>query len=195
MKAKAILASLLMLVSLGLFAQEENAPVKKYGFKSAIAKFATEVMGQAVESTIYIDEYGAKECQKAKVEVPGMGTMESGVISKEGKTWNVNYTMKQVQEVAINPGDQPNFLDLNEETRKKFKIEEVGQEKVLDYDCTVYTLVTTSGEISANAKLWVYKGLPMKTETEAMGMKVTNVVTEFKEDAMVLPQVFDVPKF
>ena len=55
--------------------------------------------------------------------------------------------------------------------------------------------MTTSGEISANAKLWVYKGLPMKTETEAMGMKVTNVVTEFKEDAMVLPQVFDVPKF
>ncbi len=194
MKAKAILASLLMLVAVGLSAQE-NAPVKKYGFKSAIAKFATEVMGQAVESTIYIDEYGAKECQKAKVEVPGMGTMESGVISKEGKTWNVNYTMKQVQEVEINPGDQPNFLDLNEETRKKFKIEEVGQEKVLDYDCTVYTLVTTSGEISANAKLWVYKGLPMKTETEAMGMKVTNVVTEFKEDAMVLPQVFDVPKF
>ncbi len=194
MKAKAILASLLMLVAVGLSAQEK-APVKKYGFKSAIAKFATEVMGQAVESTIYIDEYGAKECQKAKVEVPGMGTMESGVISKEGKTWNVNYTMKQVQEVEINPGDQPNFLDLNEETRKKFKIEEVGQEKVLDYDCTVYTLVTTSGEISANAKLWVYKGLPMKTETEAMGMKVTNVVTEFKEDAMVLPQVFDVPKF
>lgn len=194
MKAKTILASLLMLVAVGLSAQEK-APVKKYGFKSAIAKFATEVMGQAVESTIYIDEYGAKECQKAKVEVPGMGTMESGVISKEGKTWNVNYTMKQVQEVEINPGDQPNFLDLNEETRKKFKIEEVGQEKVLDYDCTVYTLVTTSGEISANAKLWVYKGLPMKTETEAMGMKVTNVVTEFKEDAMVLPQVFDVPKF
>ena len=194
MKAKAILASLLMLVAVGLSAQEK-APVKKYGFKSAIAKFATEVMGQAVESTIYIDEYGAKECQKAKVEVPGMGTMESGVISKEGKTWNVNYTMKQVQEVEINPGDQPNFLDLNEETRKKFKVEEVGQEKVLDYDCTVYTLVTTSGEISANAKLWVYKGLPMKTETEAMGMKVTNVVTEFKEDAMVLPQVFDVPKF
>ena len=194
MKAKAILASLLMLVAVGLSAQEK-APVKKYGFKSAIAKFATEVMGQAVESTIYIDEYGAKECQKAKVEVPGMGTMESGVISKEGKTWNVNYTMKQVQEVAINPGDQPNFLDLNEETRKKFKIEKEKKEKVLDYDCTVYTLVTTSGEISANAKLWVYKGLPMKTETEAMGMKVTNVVTEFKEDAMVLPQVFDVPKF
>ena len=121
MKAKAILASLLMLVAVGLSAQEK-APVKKYGFKSAIAKFATEVMGQAVESTIYIDEYGAKECQKAKVEVPGMGTMESGVISKEGKTWNVNYTMKQVQEVEINPGDQPNFLDLNEETRKKICI-------------------------------------------------------------------------
>ena len=195
MKAKALITSLLMLATFSLFAQEENAPVKKYGFKSAIAKFATEVMGQAVESTIYIDEYGAKECQKAKVEIPGMGTMESGVISKEGKTWNVNYTMKQVQEVTLNPADQPNFMNLDDETKKKFKSEEAGQEKVLDFDCTVYTLVTTSGEITANAKVWVYKGLPLQTETEAMGMKVTNVVVEFKEDAMVLPQIFEVPKF
>ena len=194
MKAKALLTSIMMLAAVTLFAQEENAPVKKYGFKSAIVKLATDVMGQKVESTAYIDEYGAKECQKTKVDVPGMGSVESATISKDGKTWSVNYTMNQVQEMDINPADQPNFLELTDDMKKKFKIQEVGTEKVLDKDCTVYTLETEAQGMTAKLKVWCYKGFTMKTETEVMGMKVAAVATEFKEDAMVLPQVFDVPK-
>ena len=194
MKAKVLLTSIMMLAAVTLFAQEENAPVKKYGFKSAIVKLATDVMGQKVESTAYIDEYGAKECQKTKVDVPGMGSVESATISKDGKTWSVNYTLNQVQEMDINPADQPNFLNLTDEAKKKFKIQEVGTEKVLDKDCTVYTLETEAQGMTAKLKVWCYKGFTMKTETEVMGMKVAAVATEFKEDAMVLPQVFDVPK-
>ena len=142
----------------------------------------------------YRDEYGAKECQKTKVDVPGMGSVESATISKDGKTWSVNYTLNQVQEMDINPADQPNFLNLTDEAKKKFKIQEVGTEKVLDKDCTVYTLETEAQGMTAKLKVWVYKGFTMKTETEVMGMKIAAVATEFKEDAMVLPQVFDVPK-
>ena len=189
-----MLASLLMLVSLGLTAQE-NAPVKKYGFKSAIAKISTDMMGQKVESTAYVDEYGAKECQKAKVEVPGMGAVETGSIVKDGKSWSINYTMKQVQEVEIKPEDQPNFLNITEEAKKKFKIQEAGKEKVLDFDCDVYTLETEAEGMTAKLKVWCYKGFTLKSETELMGMKIITAVTEFKENAMVLPQVFDVPKF
>lgn len=194
MKAKALLTSIMMLAAVALFAQEENAPVKKYGFKSAIVKLSSDVMGQKVESTAYIDEYGAKECQKTKVDVPGMGSVESATISKDGKTWSVNYTLNQVQEMDINPADQPNFLNLTDEAKKKFKIQEVGTEKVLDKDCIVYTLETEAQGMTAKLKVWVYKGFTMKTETEVMGMKIAAVATEFKEDAMVLPQVFDVPK-
>ena len=194
MKAKVLLTSIMMLAAVTLFAQEENAPVKKYGFKSAIVKLATDVMGQKVESTAYIDEYGAKECQKTKVDVPGMGSVESATISKDGKTWSVNYTLNQVQEMDINPADQPNFLELTDDMKKKFKIQEVGTEKVLDKDCTVYTLETEAQGMTAKLKVWCYKGFTMKTETEVMGMKVAAVATDFKEDAMVLPQVFDVPK-
>jgi len=194
MRTKILLASLLMLVSLGLTAQE-NAPVKKYGFKSAIAKISTDMMGQKVESTAYVDEYGAKECQKAKVEVPGMGAVETGSIVKDGKSWSINYTMKQVQEVEIKPEDQPNFLNITEEAKKKFKIQEAGKEKVLDFDCDVYTLETEAEGMTAKLKVWCYKGFTLKSETELMGMKIITAVTEFKEDAMVLPQVFDVPKF
>ncbi len=195
MKIKVLFTSIMMLAAVSLFAQEENAPVKKYGFKSAIAKYTTDMMGQKVESTTYIDEYGAKECQKVKLDIPGMGSMESGSITKEGKIWSVNYTMKQVQEVEINPEDQPNLLDPTEEQQKKFKIKAVCKEKFLDLDCEVYTLETEAQGITAKLKVWAYKGFALKTITEASGMVITSTATEFKEDAVVLPQVFDVPKY
>ncbi|MBO6221619.1 MAG: hypothetical protein J6N46_06765, partial [Bacteroidales bacterium] len=70
-----------------------------------------------------------------------------------------------------------------------------GKEKVLDFDCDVYTLETEAEGMTAKLKVWCYKGFTLKSETELMGMKIITAVTEFKEDAMVLPQVFDVPKF
>lgn len=194
MKTRFILASLLLLVTASLSAQD-NEPVKKYGFKSAIVKISTDMMGQKIESTAYIDEYGAKECQKLKLDIPGMGSMESGTIAKDGKTWSVNYTMKQVQEVPVNPGDQPNFNDLTDEMKEKFKIKEVGTDKVLDKDCIVYTLETETQGMLAVMKVWCYKGLSLKSETEVSGMKIVAVATDFKEDAIVLPQVFEVPKY
>lgn len=193
MKTRVLLAGLLMIVTFSMAAQD-NGNAKKYGFKSAIVKLSSDVMGQKVESTAYIDEYGAKECQKTKVDVPGMGSVESATISKDGKTWSVNYTLNQVQEMDINPADQPNFLNLTDEMKKKFKIEEAGTEKILDKDCVIYTMETEAQGMTAKLKVWCYKGFTLKTETEVMGMKVVAVATDFKEDAMVLPQVFDVPK-
>ena len=78
---------------------------------------------------------------------------------------------------------------------EKFKVKEVGKEKVLDKDCTVYTLETETQGMKANMKVWIYKGLAMKSETSISGMTITAEVVEFEEDAMVLPQLFDIPKF
>ena len=195
MRIKALFTSIMMLAAVSLFAQEGNAPVKKYGFKSAIVKISTDMMGQTVQSTAYIDEYGAKECQKVKMSVPGMGELESGSIMKDGKVWSVNYTMKQVQEVDLGAAKQPNFIEFTDEMKKEFKIQEVGKEKVLDKDCVVYTMETETQGMTAKLKVWCYKGFTLKSVTEISGMAITATATDFQEDAMVLPQVFDVPKY
>ena len=192
MKTRIILTSMLLLATTCLFAQENKEPVKKYGFESAIVKYTTSVMGQNIESTSYIDKFGALECQKTKMSVPGMGDVESAVITKEGKTWSVNYALNQVQEVPV---DQPNFTDLTDEAVKKYNIKEVGKEKYLDKDCTVYTMENETQGMKAKIKVWVFKGLGLKQETEISGMKITAKATEFDEGAVILPQVFDVPKF
>lgn len=195
MKTRLILASLLTLATFSLFAQEEKEPVKKYGFKSAIIKLSSDVMGQAVESTVYIDDYGAKECQKVKVSIPGMGDIETATIMKDGKAWSVNYTMKQVQEVDMSANEKLNFLELTDEVRKQYNIQEVGVEKVLDLECKVYTLENEAQGVKAKIKGWIYKGMTLKSVTEAAGMTISVVPVEFKENAIVLPQVFDVPKY
>ena len=196
MKTRLFLTSILMLATIGMAAQEEGQePVKKYGFKSAIAKISTTVMGQKIGSTAYIEDYGAKECQKTKISVPGAGEVEAATIVKDGKSWSVNYTTKQIQETTVKPEDQPNFLAMDDKMVEKFKVKEVGKEKVLDKDCTVYTLETETQGMKANMKVWIYKGLAMKSEASISGMTITAEVVEFEEDAMVLPQLFDIPKF
>ena len=62
-------------------------------------------------------------------------------------------------------------------------------------DCDVFTMETEAQGMKAKMKVWCYKGFALKSVTDISGMAVTAVATEFKEDAMVLPQVFDVPKF
>ena len=193
MRTKLLFTSLLLLATLGLSAQDgDKEAVKRYGFKSATAKFVTSVMGQKVESTTFIDNYGALECQRTKLEVPGMGEVESAVITKEGKVWSVNYALKSIQTVDL---EQPNFLNLTEDVIGKYKIQEVGKEQFLDKECTVYTMENETQGMKAQIKVWVYKGMALKQETSLSGMKIVASATEFKEDAMVLPQVFDVPEF
>ena len=191
MRTKFFFTSLLLLASVSLFAQNDKA-VKRYGFQSAIVQMTTDVMGQKVASTVYVDEYGAKECQKTKIEVPGMGEVESALIIKGNETWAVNYSLKSVQAAPL---DQPNFVSLSDEMVKKYTIQEVGKEKVLEKDCTVYNMESEAQGMKAKIKVWVYKGFALKQETEISGVKIVAQATEFNEGAMVLPQLFEVPSF
>ena len=193
MKAKYLLLSLLLLVPFFASAQDVAQPVKKYGFKSAIVKSTTDMMGQVIEMTGYIEEYGALECQKVSIDLPGMGSVETAVINKDGKAWTVNYTMKQVEETT--PEEQVNFLELSDEDVEKYKIKEIGKEVLLGKECIKYSVENEVQGLKANLTVWAYKGFPMKTETEVQGFKIVFTVTDFQEDAMVLPQIFDVPEF
>ena len=193
MKAKSLLLSLLLLVSLGAYAQDAAQGAKKYGFKSAITKMNTDMMGQTIETTGYIDNYGALECQKVTMDVPGMGKFETAVISKEGKSWQVNYTMKQVEETPVQ--EQVNFLEISDADVEKYKIKEIGKETLLGKEGTGYSVENEVQGMKANLTVSVYKGIAFKTVTEVQGYKIVITMTEFQEDAMVLPQVFDIPKF
>jgi hypothetical protein len=101
--------------------------------------------------------------------------------------------MKQVEETPIQ--EQVNFLELSDADVEKYKIKEIGKETLLGKECTVYSVENEVQGMKANLTVSVYKGIAFKTVTEVQGYKIVITMTEFQEDAMVLPQVFDIPKF
>ena len=186
---KALTLALMLALTIGAMAQE----TKKYDIKSGIVKATTTVMGQATEAVQYFDNYGAIETSKTKVSIPGAGEMEVATITKDGKTYIVNYTNKQVQEVPAQ--ESINYLALSDELIAKYKIKEIGKETVAGKECVKYSEEISQMGQTFNATVSVWKGIPMKSVIAAGGMEIVTEVTEISENAFILPQTFEIPAF
>ena len=192
MRTKILLASLLMLVSLGLTAQE-NAPVKKYGFKSAIAKINTQMLGRTIESTAYVDNYGAQTSQVVEMNIPLKGDVKSATIVRDGKSYTVNYTSKKIE--VTDAIEQPNLLNPTDAEKEKYKIKELAEDTVLGKTCVVYSLESDYNGTPATMTIWSYKGYPMKTEIDTGVLKVSTEVTAFEENADIPQDVLEIPDY
>lgn len=178
----------LLVMAIAASAQEN----KHYEIKSGILKQTTEVMGRKTESVSYFDDFGALQASRSKVEIPGSAPMDVATIQKEGKMFMVNYTSGQVQEIPMQ--ESVNYLDLTDEIVDKYKIVKAGEEEILGRMCAKYSEEVSQMGQTAKVTVWVWKGIPIKNVTEIQGMSITTEVTEIVEDAMVLPQVFDIPE-
>ncbi|MBR5176247.1 MAG: hypothetical protein IKW89_10020 [Bacteroidales bacterium] len=192
MKNKFLIASLLMLVSVGMFAQE-NTSAKKYGFKSAIVKINTVMLGRTIESTAYVDNYGAQTSQVVEMNVPLKGEVKSATIVRDGKSYTVNYTSKKIE--VADAIEQPNFLNPTDADKEKYNIKELAEDMVLGKKCVVYALDTDYNGTPATMTVWCYKGYPMKSETDTGIFKVTTEVTSFEENADVPGDVLEIPDY
>ena len=182
--------ALLLCVAVAAMGQEA---VRKYEMKSGIAKMKMSLMGQAVESTVYFEDYGALEATKSKISMPGVGDMETTPISKDGKTYVVIPSMKQVQEQPTPEGI--NYIALTDDVIAKNKIEKVGTDTVCGKECIKYTASVTEQGQSATSTVSVYKGFPMKSVTAVSGLEIVTEVTEFTEDAFIIASMFEVPTY
>ena len=182
--------ALLLCVAVAAMGQEA---VRKYEMKSGIAKMKMSLMGQAVESTVYFEDYGALEATKSKISMPGVGDIETTTISKDGKTYVVIPSMKQVQEQPTPEGI--NYIALTDEVIAKNKVEKVGTDTVCGKECIKYTASVTEQGQSATSTVSVYKGFPMKSVTSVSGIEIVTEVTELTEDAFIIASMFEVPTY
>ena len=181
-----------LLVTVAALAQE--AP-KKFGIKSGEFTTETDLMGQKMNATTYFDDYGNKQYSRTKMSMMGMD-IDMATLQRDGKTYMINYGDKTVQEGGMQGmGRQEiNFLNLTDEVIAKNKIKEVGEEEVSGKPCKVYTTEVSQMGQTAEVKVYVWEGIPMKTVTNAMGMEIVAKVIEVKEGD-VDATLFDVPKF
>ena len=190
---KTILSLIMVAVMLtGSFAQE-----KRYEIESAILKKSSVIMGQTISSTQYIADYGMKESAESVISMQGM-VLSLFTMMKDGYAYSANLTMKQGTKTNIAKvvGDYQNinYLNLTDDVKKQYQIEEKGNEQFLGKDCKSYKLTVTVQGQTVNATILVWQGLALKATMDVLGTTVTEEVTEIQTGVNIPKEKFELPE-
>jgi len=164
----------------------------RYGIKSGILTQKSE-MG---ETTVYFDNYGALEAQKMKMNFMG-NEMDMTILRKDGKTYMINASEKQVQEMPDGGmgGNSINFLNLTDAVKSANKIKEAGKETILGKECTKYTMESSQMGMTMTQTVWVWEGIALKTLTDGGQFTFGNEAVKLEENVEIPASTFDIPKF
>ena len=179
-----------LVLTTALLAQE--AP-KRFEIKSGSVTTVSTVTGKKTETVSYFDDYGNLQSSRAKTNVPGAGEIEVITVVREGKQYISIPSMNQVQELPVSGQDAVNYLDLTDEVKAKYNIQELGKEKIGDKDCTKYSLSIEQMGMKASATTWVWKGFPIKSIMTVMGIEMKNEIVNIDENVPVDPSMFVIP--
>ena len=187
---KKFLTLILLLATAAGVATAQNG--QRYGIKSGILTQKSE-MG---ETTVYFDNYGALEAQKMKMNFMG-NEMDMTILRKDGKTYMINASEKQVQEMPDGGmgGNSINFLNLTDADRTANKIKETGKETILGKECTKYTMEASQMGMTMTQTVWVWQGIALKTLTDGGQFTFGNEAVKLEENVEIPASVFEIPKF
>jgi len=180
---KILLVCLLAAIAAGVSAQDNY---KKYGFKSCIAKKQTTFSGQVTEGTVYIDNYGAFECDIQTMDIPGLVTYDYGILTRKERVWTFNVQDGKVQsKESPNPMPDFNLLDLTEEVAQKYEIQDLGEEECMGKTCHKYSYIVIQNRKRVEWTAWTYKGFPLKTVVKQGRKESVVEVVDFQENVPI----------
>lgn len=192
MKAKTLFAVLLLAVTTLLSAQEA-----KFEIKSAIITKEMVAMGQKVECTWYVDDYGKKESLELTMKTGGVAGVEKHIrtiTDGAASVITVDLDMKTAMRMKL-PQQPINYLKLTPDVIEKYKIKEVGEETIAGKTCKKYTLEITQMGQTLQMSVWVWKGMALKSETASNKMVVmVETAKEINESTTVPADKFVVPE-
>lgn len=174
---------LLLSVTFGASAQDN---FKKYGFKSCIAKKQSTTKGHVVEGTVYIDNYGAFECDIQTMDIPNFVTYDYGILTRKDRIWTFNVQEGKVDyKESPNPIADLNFLNVTEEMAQKYEIQNLGEEECLGKTCHKYSYIVLTNRKPVEWTVWTYKGFPLKTIVKQRRQESVVEIIDFKENVPI----------
>ncbi len=188
MKAKLFLAAA-AIVAVSATAQAQEA---RYEFEKAVITTKTEMMGQPMITTYYIDDYGKKEASEFKMDMSAMGGNVMEMRSVRQADGTVTFDVNNVKEGHKSEGTV-NFLNLTPEVIKKHKIKEKGEEVINGRPCKIYTVNTEQMGMSVSSTVWVWKGFTVKTVVDGGMFTIETTMDTFDENGKIPDGVFTIP--
>jgi len=185
--------------------------MQKYEVKSGKVDYeikgSGDIMGMVKIKTIgkkrvIFDEYGVqnlveenkveKKTTQGQTETTKSHTM---VYMKDSILYQVDFSKKRIMRMQ-NPatamgallGGDKSMKQTGEAIMKQMGGKKIGSDKVLGYTCDVW-------QIMGSVKQCMYKGIPLKVESDMMGMKNREIATKIEFDISIAKEDFELPDF
>jgi len=207
MKKAVKISLILVLGSTMLFAGADR--YKLYGVESGKIDYkitgSGNIMGVETKTVgkkrVLFKDYGAKtlteENQVQKTVMGGNANVEKShkmTLLDESMLYNVNLEKKRIMRMQ-NPamammgamGGDKSPMEMGEAMLKKMGGKKVGTDKVLGYTCDVWEAMGT--------KQCIYKGIPLKVESDVMGIKNVEIATKADFDVSLSDNDFKLPDY
>jgi len=183
--------------------------MKLYDVKSGKIEYkikgSGEIMGQKMQTIgkkrVIFDAYGAKNLtEENKIEkqtIMGQKKVTKShtmTYMKSGMIYHVNFKNRRIMRMdnmgmamAGLIGGGQNMKQTGEKMMKQMGGKKTGTDKVLGYTCDIWELMGT--------KQCIYKGIPLRVESNVMGLKNTEVATKAEFDISLSKDDFKMPDF
>ncbi len=186
-------------ITLVLSASSLFADTKRYEVKSAAIDYKISGSGSMMgmptkligKKSLVFKNYGALELSKEhRVQtIMGQEEIEDEIIKFDnGVVYSVDNEENVIYKQTI-PKDQKDIY-FNQDGQKGLKSlggVKIGSEKVAGYKCDIWNV--------SGVSMCIYKGIPLKIETEAMGIKETQVATKIQLNISLDDNKFKLPNY
>ena len=195
--------NLLLTILSMLFITAAQAGAKRYEVKSGIVSYKIEgggaLFGFSTKTTgtekLYFTDWGNVELRELHEKENAMGkTTVTDHITKidHGTVYSVDNKRKVItkQDIAmLKDMDKQgkNMSAMGKDMMKQMGGKKTGTGKVLGYPCEIWEMMGT--------KVWMYKGVPLKTEADIMGFKHLQIATSAKFNVSVPKSRFKLPDY
>jgi len=164
----------------------------KYELKSGIVVYKTQTMGMDAQQTLSFDDYGKKEVTDMVMEM--MGTKIHNVtITRDGYTYTLDMAKKTGTKAPVNTRNNINidFSNLSREMEKEMNLKKEGTETFLGRVCDKISIDYIKMQLKGS--FLVYKGVPLKIDTDMGAMKMRLTAEEFDENPQIPAEKFEIP--
>ena len=159
-----------------------GSKMKRYGVKQACIEYTVSGDMQSGTEVLYFDQWGAREA-KYEVKTTAVGpikTEENKVTFMEGTMmYTVNLkdkTGSKMENPMLKGFEGQDLTEVGEKMMKQMGGKKIGSEKFLGRQADIWEIK------QMGTKSWVWKGVPLKSELNMMGMKISIVATKISEE-------------
>ena len=190
---KTLIFSSCMLVVLTISAQIKKD--KLLPFKTVLIEYVYEGNTTGTEK-LYMDNYGLQQCKtiQTKNKTFGQTSEESKIeISKDFLIYSWDPKTKKGSKIRNTLAEElmndPNFNpeEFGKRSMESLGFEKIGTENINGKSCDVWK------GLGGTSKMWVWRGLNLKTEVKILGTKTICTAAVVKVDEAISSTKFEIP--